>query len=227
MAKLSFDGNPLMTEELFKEAMSSDFGIQKCAFAHGYCEKGGREKGKYVNYPSWLDVHDISEEQIAFAKKEFERRKKEEINALGKGDLAFVAMGGDFTSHLEDGIGNHRFRGDFKNSDGEQFFVEFCLSANEETLWIDFSIDRALEKKYEEECAARYEFNKGKRYGEQNHERIPQYYYNAKGVEKDISKLPATYHDVLDFINKTYGCDYKTCKLFRFFVSPDDYVSYC
>lgn len=228
MAKFSFSGNPLLTDEMFRKAMTSDYGIFECATANGYCDKNHREIGKYVNYPSWEDVHDITPEQIAEAKRHFQRRHDEEIASLSKGDLAFVAMGCDFTSHLEDGVGNYRMRGDFKNSQGEQFFIEFSLSPNEETFWIDFSIDRQLQKKYEKECQDLYEKNKNLPYGKQDHRRIPQYYYNAKNVEKYMKvKVIATWTEVIKFINNTYGCNYKTAKLFRYFVSPDDYVCYC
>jgi hypothetical protein len=134
MAKFSFDGNPLLSEEMFREAMSSDKGIFECAMAHGYRDKNGCTLGQYVNYPSCSDVHDITPEQIAEAKLHFKRRHEEEIASLQKGVLAFVAMGGDFTSKLPNGVGNYRMRCDFKNSRGKQFFIEFCLAAREETF---------------------------------------------------------------------------------------------
>jgi len=207
--------------------MSSDKGIFECATARGYRDKNGRTLGQYVNYPSCSDVHDITPEQIAEAKLHFQRRHDEEIASLQKGVLAFVAMGSNFTSKLPNGVGNHRMRGDFKNSIGEQFFVEFCLSAVGETFWVDYSIDRDLQKKYEEECRLLYEYNKDKTYREQIHKEIPQYYYNARCVNRTNVKISATWDEVLKFINKTYGCNYKTAKLFRYFVSPDDYVCFC
>ena len=227
MAKFSFEGNPLLSDEMFREAMTSDKGIFECATANGYCDKFHHLVGKYVNYPSWRDVHDITDEQIAEAKKHYQRRHDEEIASLKKGDLAFVAMGTDFTSTLENGVGNYRMRGDFKNSKGEQFFVEFCLSAKEETFWIDSSIDRQLEKKYEKEVNDQWEKNKGLPYGKRDHTLIPQYYYNAKGVGRYNVKIEASWPAVIKFINETYGCNYKTAKLFRYFVSPDDFVCYC
>lgn len=227
MAEFSFKGNPLLSDEMFREAMASDEGIHECATARGYCNEFHHEVGKYVNYPSWRDVHDITTEQIAEAKKHYQRRHDEEIASLKKGVLAFVAMGCDFTSKLENGVGNHRMRGDFCNSKGEQFFVEFCLSAREETFWVDFSIDRQLQKKYNEEVNDQWEKNKGLPYGKRDHRNIPQYYYNARGVERTGVKIEATWPAVIKFINETYGCAYKTAKLFRYFVSPDDFVCHC
>lgn len=228
MAKFSFNGNPLLSEEMFREAMSSDKGIFECATSGRYCDRFGHEIGRYVNYPSFEDVHDITPEQIAEAKLHFQRRHDEEIASLQKGVLAFVAMGGDFTSKLPNGVGNYRMRCDFKNSRGKQFFIEFCLAAREETFWIDFSIDRQLQKKYEKECQEQYEKNKNLPYRKQEHRLIPQYYYNAKNVEKQMKiEVIATWPEVIKFINKTYGCKYTSAKLFRYFVSPDDYVCFC
>lgn len=231
MATFSFQGNPALTDELFAQAMACDKGIHECATANGYCDKNHRLIGKYVNYPSWRDVHDISDEQIAIAKENFQRRKNEELANIKRGEIVFVAMGGDFTPKIENGVGNYRMRCDFRNSAGEQFFIELCCccdAGKEQSFWVDFSIDRQLQKQYENEINAMIERNKNLPFLKREHtSRVPQYYYNAKGVQHKEIKMPFTWDNVVKFINETYGCNYKSARLFRYFIRPEDYVCEC
>ena len=85
-----------------------------------------------------------------------------------------------------------------------------------------------LEKQYKKEQQDWWERNKDLPAGRREPINDSQYYYNAKGIEKNMSvKVKATWPEVLKFINNTYGCNYKTARLFRYFVSPDDYVCHC
>lgn len=211
MARFSFQGNPALTDELFAQAMACDEGIHECATANTYCDKNARPIGKYVNYPSWENVHDITDEQVAIAKENYQRRRNECIAGIKRGEIVFVAMGGDYTPKIENGVGNYRMRCDFFNSAGEQFFIELscCNDAGkEQSFWVDFSIDRRIQKRHNDGL----EIRSG---------------YNAKGVEKTQIKMPYTWDNVVKFINKTYGCDYKSARLFRYFVDPDDYFCEC
>lgn len=230
MAKFSFQGNPALTDELFAQAMACDKGIYECATANGYCDKNHRLIGKYVNYPSWRDVHDISDEQIAIAKENYQRRKNEELANIKRGEIVFVAMGGDFTPKIENGVGNYRMRCDFRNSAGEQFFIELCAyhPDPDKGFYVDFSIDRQLQKQHENEVSAMVERNKNRPFLEREHTTsIPQYYYNAKGVQKKSFEIPFTWDNVVKFINETYGCNYKSARIFRYFIRPEDYVCVC
>lgn len=229
MARFSFKGNPALTDELFAQAMACDKGIHECALAGGYCDSHGHQIGKYVDFPSWEDVHDITDEQIAIAKENYQRRRTEELSGIKRGEIVFVAMGCDYTPKIENGVGNHRMRCDFCNSAGEQFFVEFCSCHPDpdKGFYIDFSIDRQLEKQYKDEQEARYERNKNLPIGKRENTMIPQYYYNAKGVQKKSFAVPFTWDNVVKFINETYGCNYQSGRLFRYFIRPEDYVCKC
>lgn len=195
----------MMSDEVFSQLIKEDKWISEIAFACECVSKEGKHLyWRTVTYP---DEYYVTEEQISIAKKHFERRKKEEIESLGKGDLAFVAMGMCFKPFEENGVGCHRMRGDFTNLKGEQFFLELTLGMDG-GFFVDFSIDRQKQKEDEE--------SKG----------FQQTCYGAKGVDHR-TYVKDTWPAVLDFVNKTYGCDYKTAKLFRYFVSPDDYVCHC
>lgn len=216
----------VMTDEVFRQLITQDYWINNIAYPVNCCDKNGVHKHwRTVTYP---DEYIVSEQQIAEAKRQYSRRHAECLMSIKKGDLIYVAMGMDYDSHLPDGVNNYRFRGDFKNTDGEQFFVEFITSARDNMLTIDFSIDRQLQKKYEEEYRQWREFNKDKPYHLQDKRKIPQYYFNAKNVEKKQHvRVEATWPAVLRFINSTYGCCYTSARLFRFFVHPDEYVCEC
>lgn len=194
-----------MSKEVYSQLIKEDEWISAIAKAtEGVTKEGKHLYWRTVTYPN--DYY-VTEEQIFDAKKHFERRKKEEIESLGKGDLAFVAMGGCFKSHNPNGVGCHRMRGDFTNLKGEQFFLELTLGANG-VFFVDFSIDRQKQKEDEEKCG------------------FQQTCYYAKGADRK-TYVQENWDAVLDFVNKTYGCNYKTAKLFRYFVSPDDYVCHC
>lgn len=213
----------LMSDETFRQLIKEDEWISNIARPVACYDKF--HKFLHFKTCSYPYEYIVTEEQIAEAKKLWEKRRQEEIASLEKGVLAFVAMGCDFTSKYENGVGNHRMRGDFKNSKGEQFFVEFTRFANEEIFTIEYSIDRALQKKYNKECEEQFERNAKLPWKERNHRGIPQYYYNARGAER--KEVKATWDDVLEFINETYGCNYKSAKLFHWFVRPEDFVSEC
>ena len=221
MAKFSFNGNPLMTDEMFNEAMTNDYGITEIAKGYVYCDKNGNEKGKYANYPSYTDVHDVTNEQVKKAKECLKRRKLQELASIDNGVLAFVAMGMEYESKMKNGIGCHRICCYFRNSKGRLFYLEFsqtnrCLYlkdgfwlqsgyTNQETFCVDFSIDKDLQKETGDD-------QKG---------------YYAMGVDH-LSYVRATWNDVLAFVNKTYGCNYKSGKLIRnFLLTRDEFVCVC
>ena len=228
MARFSFNGNEPMTDELFAKAMNCDYGIFECSCGHGYADSRGHVLGHYANFPSWEDVHEITQEQIDIAKLNAKRRHDEILASIQQGELAFVAMGGGFTSKYEDGVGNHRMRCDFRNGNGEQFFIELMtFGSGEDGFWVDFSIDRQLQKDYakqEEERWQRIKENPHKGFHEPH---IPQFYYNAKGVQNKAISKPFTWSNVVEFINKTYGCNYTSGRLLHYFIDPDEYVCEC
>lgn len=137
-----------------------------------------------------------------------EKRRAEILSSIKKGDLVFKSMGGDFKSNYENGIGNHRVRCYFKNSKGHKFFIELLgYPEDENRFYVDYSIDEDLrvirEKEFKDAVDHRRKVN-GHWFIEEK-----QDYYQACGVERGYKRIPYTFDDVIDFINKTYGCNYK------------------
>lgn len=137
----------------------------------------------------------VTEEQIELAKAERERSIQETIKA-NKGKLLFVGMGA--VRELGKGITNHRFRAKFENLKGQVCFVEFSYIDNKVVhgcLHIDYAIFNYDMK--EETYIAR-----------------------NKGFFLDPSE-----EAVINYVNKTFGCNFKEIFIDNYDCSPDDVVS--
>ena len=185
-----------MTDEKFRQLIKEDYWISHIAHPVKCCYADGKfEHFRTCTYPY---EYIVSDEQIAIAKKEYQRRHDEELANLKKGEIAFVCMGMDFDSKIKNGIGNHRIRAEFKNSKGTHYFIEFTTMMDEEAFYVDFSIERSKD---------------GDKYG-------------ACGIGYD-NQIPATSDEVLNFINKHYDCNYTKVKLFHHFINTDEYICEC
>lgn len=216
-----------MTDEVFRQLITQDYWISHMAYPVNCCDKNGvHTHWCTCTYP---DEYILSEEQVSEAKRKFCRLHDEYLQSIKKGELVFVASGMDYNSGLPEGVNNYCIHCDFKNARGEQFAIYLATSFRDDKLYVDFSIDRQLQKKYDEEYRRRREFNRGKPYREQDHRDIPQYYYNAKNVEKNQDvRIEPTWPAVIRFINSTYGCNYTSARLFRYYiVNADEYVCEC
>lgn len=213
-----------MSNEVFEKLIKEDYWIAHMATPVNCCDKGGRHTHwRTCSYP---DEYIINEEQIKVAKREYKRRHDEELANIKQGDLCFVAMGMDFNPTMEGEVGNHRMRAEFKNRSGRRFFIEFTLCMDNKNFYVDFSIDRDLQAQREREAKEHYEAQKLLPRNKQTWHEDPQDYYDAMDVTRS-TLVAATWDAVLDFVNKTYGCDYKRTKLFRNFVCCEEYVCYC
>lgn len=198
----------VLSDEKFKEIYTDDRFLHDCAFPVD-C---GNARGIHTHYRTctYPIEYIITEEQIAVAKVEFARRRQAFLDGYKKGTLVLVCMGMDYPSKYSDGIGNYRVGGDFKNSGGRHFFVEFCRSANfgkkddtEEVFYCDHSIDCDAEK------AGRSRRN----------------VFNLERGGRSIS--PFTKQRVLELVNTTFGCNYRELVLDKWLIRPDDIISEC
>ena len=197
-----------LSDEKFKEIYTDDRFLHDCAFPVDCCDARGFHKFyRTCTYPI---EYIIMEEQIAVAKVEFARRRQAFLDGYKKGTLVLVCMGMDYPSKYPDGIANHRVRGEFKNSAGRHFFVEFCRSVNfgkkddtEEVFYCDYSIDRDAEKAGRS-CRNAFNLERGGR-----------------------SISPYTKQRVLELVNTTFSCNYRELVLDKWLIRTDDLISEC
>jgi hypothetical protein len=221
----------VLSPEKFKEIYSNEEFRNQVAYAHSYSGKNG-ESGKITcSYPT---TYIVTEEQIAEANKEVERRKKEVVKA-NKNKLMFVGMGMTYEPRYDGDVCNHRIRTEFKNSKGHHFFIEVG-TWGEESMRVDFSIDRELEKEYDkklEEIHSRMEGVKKyspewHRLNEKREEYMKQPFYNYKNLERGQTKensIKYTLQNVLEFVNKHFDCNFKEIVIDNFNVTQDDFIS--
>lgn len=230
-----------MSDATFRELTKQDYWIQNIAYATACYDKGHVFKHhRTVTYP---DEYIVTEEQIAEAKHMAARRHDELLAGIKPGELVFCAMGMDYQSKHEGGVNNHRIRCNFRAKDGHRYFIEFCQTENywsgapgttpknEKGDWffIDFSID--LDRR-DENRRLQQEIYERRKAMKTNRERmslpdVPQDEYNAKGVEKMSYCIPFTWANVLDFVNKTYGCTYTSARMLRYLVECDEWECRC
>lgn len=192
-----------LSDEKFNEIYTDDRFLHDCAFPVDCCDSRGFHK--YYRTCTYPIEYIITEEQIAAAKVEFARRKQAFLDGYRKGTLVLVCMGMDYESQHPDGIGNHRVRGDFKNSEGHHYFVEFCrgISKWDENFHCTFSVDMEMEDD-----------------GMHN--------YNIFGLQRrNFGIMPFTKNSLLEIVNSTFGCNYRELVLAEWLINTDDIISEC
>ena len=228
---------PILTDEMFREMMSSDAGIREARYANGY----GRwlngaiaTDGYYVNWPDYRSKWEISEEQREFAMQRFEERKAETMEYCSQqGVLTWHRMGMDYKPTIEDGIGNYRIRTIFKDKTGHVWFIEIHPLYNkshngDDRLGFygevyDVSWNEQAMKEYNERYDALME-QYGSWWKAPTNERpaLPMTKY-----ERVESKELFTYASVLAWVNMKFKTDYKEMFLERYFLNCDDVISEC
>lgn len=225
-----------LTDEMFRDMMQSDKGIREARYATGYgrwVDGKSVTDGHYVNWPRW-EKHEISEAQMAEAKRRFEERKAQVMEYVSaKGVLCFHAMGMDYEPTEEDGIGNYRIRATFKDKTGHVWFVEIHPKRNERSdaeegngFWgevYDESGNARAMKEYNDRYDALME-KYGSWWKAPTNERphLPMTKY-----ERIESGELFTYASVLAWVNKRFKTDYKELYLERHFLECDDTNSEC
>ena len=227
---------PILTDEMFREMMQSDKGIREARYAVGYGRWLNGESvtdGHYVNWPRW-EKHEISEAQMAEAKRRFEERKAEVMERVSaKGVLCFHAMGMDYEPTVEDGIGNYRIRTTFKDKTVHVWFIEIHPLYNKQMRGddrlgfygevYDVSWNKQAMKDYNDRYDALME-KYGSWWKAPTNERphLPMTRY-----ERIDSPELFTYASVLAWVNRMFKTDYKEMFLERYFLECDDTLSEC
>lgn len=207
-----------MTAEEFKGIYTNEKLRNEVANAHG-CY-GSDKNFKYYGtctYPNNMR-RAVSREQIEEARRLKEVARWETLKK-NRNSLLFVGMGMNYDPRYEGDVCNHRIRTEFLNDSGQLIFVEFGTGRGEE-MRCDHSIDRNLERKYDEKRAyysklqyqlktnggsmselqeIRQEFRKWS----------AQPFYNHKGLERRSSMPKYTNENVLKLVNETFGCSFK------------------
>lgn len=237
MAEFSFYGNPIMSDELFAQLLNDDKGLREAVRnVTTYCDKFGNRIGEYVNYPSWKDVHDITEEQQKIAKEKFEKRRTEQIAHVSQpGTLCLVTTGCDFTPACDGGLGNFRIRGRFFAKE-IRWMIELHARVKEENgKWIGpdetlgffgelipESVNDSDMKGFNEKLDSLNEEYKGKIPLEVRQTiKWPVYRY-----ERIESRLPLTADGVLEFVNRKFGTKFTSLYLDRYLLGTDDVISH-
>ena len=218
----------LMTDEIFRQLIKEDKWIREIAHAvEGVRYNGNVKEHLYWRTVSYPDEYYVTEAQISEAKKHYQRRHDEEMANLKKGELAFVCMGSMYSPKKENGVGCYRIRCEFKNINGNHYFIEFSLSGRgDEMYYIDFSIDRDRQAEYEKAHLQWWQKNKDLPLRKRENFNFNEGCHCACGVGRNM-EVSATFPDILDFVNRHYKCNYKSVKLFEYFISPDEYINEC
>lgn len=195
-----------LTAEKFAEIYTNEEFRNRVAFAHQCCDSGGRFK--YFGTCSYPQRFIVTEQQIAEAKKEYERAKAEVYDKYYN-DLLFVGMGSDYAPRYEGDPCNYRIRTEFTNKDGHRFFIELSRMAKGDGMWITFSLDRDRQIELNDDPH---------RQGE---------YYNFHNLQnKDLGQT-YTHDNILRLVNAHFDCCFKNIVIDNYNIHPDDREIIC
>lgn len=195
-----------LTAEKFAEIYTNEYFRNSVAFAHQCCDSGGRFK--HYGTCTYPQRYIVTEQQIAEARKEYERAKAE-VYDKHYNDLLFVGMGSAYEPRFEGDAGNHRIRTTFKNKDGHSYFIECIRSTNGDGFWVDFTVD--VDKKIE--------LN--------DHPDRQAEFYQIKGIERKPLGLKYTKENLLQLVNKYFDCHFKNVVIDNYNIHPDDRKIIC
>lgn len=197
-----------MTQELFNQLTQNNDWIFSIASPVSCCDKFYKFLHfRTVTYPESYIVSKEQVEQAKQMKEEIIKNLRKELNAPGT--LVLLAKGGFFSTNQKNGIGNHNVFTTFKNQEGRKFFVSFITGKNgdETCFYIDFSYDRDLEEQRRSENSQR------------------QDYTNAMGIAHTCWNKAYTFDNILELVNKVFGCDYKRVAMTKYI--KDEVCSFC
>lgn len=219
--------NKPLSEEEFNELASTDKGLRSMRFPFKYQRSDDKTKtGMYVTVRNYNDVREFSQDQYERATAMFEAKRDEKIKkASDKGVLTFIGMGMEFEPKTEGGIGNYRIRCMFMDSKGDKQFLEVHPGENGGFYGehVFCSVNERNEAEYLRRMA-QYEAE----YGEHFWRKI------SRDAKEDMDKLifhqyeriessmPYTYAGLLEYVNKTYGVNFKELFYENFFLNNDD-----
>lgn len=188
-----------ITEARFKDIYTDKKLLRAVAYAHTCCDSNFKFKHKLAL--CWPHSYIVTEAQIKEARKVLTETIKNVLKA-NKNNLLFVGMGMDFDPTIKDGVGNHRIRTEFLNSEGKKYFIEFGTSCNSDKLRIDQAIDRDKQDKLNDAHDKQGEF------------------YNYHNLETKTPVLKYTYANVIKLINEHFECNFSKMVV-DYNISPD------
>ena len=189
-----------LDNEKFKEIYIDEKLRNDVAFAHIHAQSNG--KFMYKATCSYPVKYIVTDEQIKEAKALIDKRKIEVLKE-NKTNLLFCGMGMEFKPNFKDGVGNHRIRTEFKNSEGKVYFIEIGTSCKDDTLRINHSIDR------DKQDQLRDSFDK------------QSLFYNFADLERKTPQLKFTYENVLKLVNEYFNCNFKKMVVDYYNISCD------
>lgn len=226
-----------LSDEMFRDMMQSDKGIREARYATCYGRWVNGESvtdGHYVNWPDYHRKYKISDQQMAEAKRMFEKRKAEVMEYVSrKGTLCFHAMGMDYEPTVEDGIGNYRIRANFKDKGGHEWFVELhpardekCNAKESGGAWgevYDSGRNKAEETAYRDKKKRLIEkYSAWWKVPTNERPYMPLTHYENVYVYGSF-----TFGNLLEWINNRFKTDYTELYLERYFLEWDDTLSEC
>ena len=193
-----------LDQETFEQIYKNENLRNEVASAHGVCDSNGNlEYKKAMMYPI---SYKVTDEQIKEADALRIKRCKE-ILKENRHNLLFCGMGMEFEPKTPDGIGNHRIRTEFINSDGVKCFIELGTNyekGKEDNLRIDFAI---------------FNYCEGEKLSIKEKDAKQQ--YNYKKLETETPILKYTYENVLKLVNEYFNCNFKKIVVDYYNISCD------
>lgn len=197
----------------------------------------------------------ITDEQQAQADAIFLEKKAAALaQAQQLGTLTFVARGGDYNTTIIGGLGNHRICAKFMDKKGHKWFLEVhpIWSTNGDPddskgfygQWVDLTFEEEEQARFDRETRALIEkygddknvpswaWHNSRKWPEQRHGHIGDYYDGCTIGGKPLKHQGTngrkfTANDLRVWINKTFGCNYKSLQLDRYFLTNEDFISSC
>lgn len=195
-----------LTAEKFAEIYTNEEFRNNVTFAHPCCNSGGHFK--HYGTCSYPHRYIVTQEQMAEARKEYERAKTE-IYEKDYNDLLFVGMGSAYEPRFEGDAGNHRIRTTFKNKEGHSYFIECIRSTKGDGFWVDFTVDVDKKNELNDNPNCQAEF------------------YQIKGIERKPLGLKYTKENLLQLVNEHFGCRFKDVVIDNYNIHPDDWEITC
>lgn len=165
------------------------------AYAHKHFDSNGNFK--YFATCSYPTKYIVTPEQIESAKAILKSQKENTIKNIGN-KLIFVGMGMNYEERYNGDPANHRIRTEILAPDGNQYFIEVGTAKGND-MRIDFSILRIKKEKSED-------------------------VYNYR-LQQGSTTIKYTLQNILNLVNRTYGCHFTEIDVDRYTLNTSDYIS--
>lgn len=211
-----------LSEAQFEELVREDGWIDNISNPVPCCYSNGVLKHyRTCSYPV---EYIVTESQIERARTLAEKRGKELLGGIGRGVLAFWAMGGDYPD-ANGGVGNYRIRCFFRNDAGTKFFIELLSVKEGEGFIVDTADNCVQEEEYNRTCEELNRWN-SEHLNRSLHKPLPPQYYHCPTTNRRIGKR-FSWENVVRFVNGEFGCSFTSGMLIKHFLSYEDWICEC